>query len=394
MSLFKKCEDYTEARQVREAGFYTYFRAIESAQDTVVQIDGRKLVMIGSNSYLGLTTDPRVKKAAIEAVEKYGTGCAGSRFLNGTLDIHVELETKLARFIRKEGAQVFSTGFQTNLGTISTLVGKDDVVISDRTNHASIVEGCRLSFGTFKKFKHNDMDDLKRVLAGCDNPGGKLIVVDGVFSMDGDIVKLDKIVELAKTYDARIMVDDAHGIGVLGKTGRGTAEHFGVEDEIDLIMGTFSKTFASLGGFIAGEKLVMDFLRHRSRELVFSASMPPAAVATVSTALDILETEPERREHLWANMERMKSGLEALGFNTGLSETPIIPVVVGDNERTFLMCQMLHDNGVFANAVVSPGVPPGHAMIRTSYMATHTFEQLDRVLEVFEKIGKELGVIQ
>jgi 8-amino-7-oxononanoate synthase len=374
------------------AGIYPYFRVIESAQDPEVIMNGRRMIMVGSNNYLGLTNHPAVKEAAIEAVKKYGSGCAGSRFLNGTLDIHVRLEEKLARFIRKEAALVFSTGFQVNLGVISALIGKDDVVIIDKMDHASIIDGCRLSYGEVKKYRHNDMADLERVLQQTADRS-KLIVVDGVFSMEGDIVNLPGVVELAKKYGARLMVDDAHGIGVLGKTGRGTAEHFGLEDEVDIIMGTYSKSLASIGGFIAGSEKVVHYIKHFARALIFSASPPPASVAAVSAALDIIDNEPDRIEMLWKNTRKMLAGFKSLGFRIGPSETPIIPVLVGENEKAFTMGMMLQEEGVFANVAVSPAVPEGKALIRTSYMATHTGEQMDRVLSAFEKTGKALGLI-
>jgi 8-amino-7-oxononanoate synthase len=390
--IFEKCKRFTAAREAMAAGIYPYFRIIESAQEPEVIVNGRKMIMVGSNNYLGLTNHPRVKEAAIEALRKYGSGCAGSRFLNGTLDIHVKLEEKLARFMRKEAALVFSTGFQTNLGVISALAGKDDVVLIDKMDHASIIDGCRLSFSEVKKFKHNDMEDLERLLQQYKDKG-KLIVVDGVFSMEGDIVDLPNVVRLAKKYGARVMVDDAHGIGVLGKTGRGTAEHFGLEDEVDLIMGTYSKSLASIGGFIAASEEVIHYIKHFARALIFSASPPPASVASVSAAIDIIEEEPERRERLHRNTQKMLKGFKELGFNTGQSKTPIIPLMVGDDHKAFVMTKMLHDRGVFANVAVSPAVPNGKALIRTSYMATHTDEQLDRVLQVFEEVGKILGLI-
>jgi 8-amino-7-oxononanoate synthase len=350
------------------------------------------MIMVGSNNYLGLTSHSKVKEAAIEAIKKYGTGCAGSRFLNGTLDIHVKLEEKLAGFIRKESALIFSTGFQVNLGVISALVGKDDVAIIDKMDHASIIDGCRLSFGEVKKFKHNDMSDLKRLLTEYEDKD-KLIVVDGVFSMEGDIANLPEIVALAKKYGARIMVDDAHGIGVLGKTGRGTAEHFGLEDEVDLIMGTYSKSLASIGGFISGSADTIHYIKHLARPLIFSASPPPASVAAVGAAIDIIENEPERREQLWKNTTKMLNGFKNLGFDTGHSQTPIIPVIVGEDEKAFLMAMMLQEEGVFANVAVTPAVPAGMALIRTSYMATHTDEHLNIVLKAFEKVGRKLGII-
>ncbi len=390
--LFDKCFRFTKAKEIMEAGLYPYFRIIESAQDPVVYMNGKRMIMVGSNNYLGLTNDPRVKEAAINAVKKYGTGCAGSRFLNGTLDIHVELEEKLARFMRKEAALIFSTGFQVNLGVISALVSKDDVVVIDKMNHASIIDGCRLSYGEIKKFKHNDMNDLERVLKGIDAKGC-LIVVDGVFSMEGDIINLPEVVRIAKKYGARLMVDDAHGIGVLGKTGRGTCEHFGLEQEVDLIMGTYSKSLASIGGFVAGDSDVIHYIKHFARSLIFSASPPPASVAAVSAALDIIDQEPERIEQLWKNTNKMLKGFKELGFEVGPSQTPIIPIIVGENETAFRMAMMLQQEGVFANVAVSPAVPDGKALIRTSYMATHTDEHLDIVLEAFKKVGKALGLI-
>ncbi len=391
--LFDKCYKFTKAKELMAAGMYPYFRMIESAQDPEVTIDGRTMIMVGSNNYLGLTNHPKVKEATIEAVRKYGSGCAGSRFLNGTLDIHVKLEEKLAGFIRKEAALIFSTGFQVNLGVISALIGKDDLIIIDKMDHASIIDGCRLSYGEVRKFRHNDMTDLERILRENKNRR-KLVVVDGVFSMEGDIINLPAVVELAGKYDARVMVDDAHGIGVLGKTGRGTAEHFGLEKEVDLIMGTYSKSLASIGGFIAGEEKVVHYIKHFARALIFSASPPPASVASVSAAIDIIESEPERIERLWKNTRRMHEGLKSLGFDLGLSETPVIPVLVGDDLVAFKMAMMLQQEGVFANVAVSPAVANGKALIRTSYMATHTDEHLDKVLHAFEKVGKALGIIR
>jgi 8-amino-7-oxononanoate synthase len=382
-----------EAEKVKGMGIYPYFRAISSGQDTEVTVDGKRMIMIGSNNYLGLTSHPKVKEAALEAVKKYGSGCSGSRFLNGTLDIHEKLEQRLAKFMRKEAAQVFSTGFLTNLGTIATLVNRKDSVITDRSDHASIVDACRLSFGRVIKFKHNDMSDLKRVLGSCENKAGKLIVVDGVFSMEGDIANLPEIVNLAKQHNARVMVDDAHAIGVLGENGRGTAEHFNLEDEVDIVMGTFSKSFASLGGFIVASERVINYIKHFSRALIFSASPPPAAVAACLAALDIIESEPERREKLWQITRRMHKELKALGFNIGNSQTPIIPIYIGDDIKTFQFWKMLSDEGIFTNPIISPAVPPGSQLIRTSYTATHTDEQLDKVLEVFKKVGKKMGVI-
>ncbi|HEX9911625.1 MAG TPA: pyridoxal phosphate-dependent aminotransferase family protein [candidate division Zixibacteria bacterium] len=393
MDLFEKCKRFTEAKKVMATGYYPFFIPISSGQDTQVTVRGKEMIMIGSNNYLGLTSHPEVKQAAIDAIKIYGSGCTGSRFLNGTLDIHEDLERKLAQFMNKESALVFSTGFQTNLGTISALVNKGEYIITDRSDHASIVDGCRLSFGKVLKFRHNNMSDLKRVLSTCPKHSGKLIVIDGVFSMEGDIAKLPDIVELAKKYHARVMVDDAHSIGVLGKNGRGTAEHYNLEDEVDIIMGTFSKSFASIGGFIAAKEEVIHYIKHFSRALIFSASPPPAAVATVSKALDIIIAEPERRERLWQIARKMHEGYRALGFDIGDTETPIIPILIGENMKTFKFWKLLFDEGIFANTAISPAVPPGTARIRTSSTATHTDDQMNRVLEVFEKVGKKMGVI-
>jgi 8-amino-7-oxononanoate synthase len=390
--IFNKCFKFNKAKILISHGLYPYFRTIESAQDPEITMNGRRLIMVGSNNYLGLTNHPKVKEAAIEAIRKYGTGCAGSRFLNGTLDIHVKLEEKLARFMRKDAALIFSTGFQVNLGVISALVGKNDLVIIDKMDHASIIDGCRLSFGEIRKYKHNDMTDLERVLRENEDRD-KLVIVDGVFSMEGDIAPMPEIVSLSKKYGARLMIDDAHGIGVLGKNGRGTAEHFGLENKVDLIMGTYSKSLASIGGFISGSADVIHFIKHSARPLIFSASPPPASVASVSAAIDIIENEPERREQLWKNTEKMLTGFKSLGFQTGHSQTPIIPIIVGENERAFMMAMMLQDEGVFANVAVTPAVPAGMALIRTSYMATHTDEHLEIVLRAFEKVGRKTGLI-
>ncbi|MBE0425672.1 MAG: pyridoxal phosphate-dependent aminotransferase family protein [Nitrospirae bacterium] len=390
--IFDKCYRFNKAKVLMSQGLYPYFRVIHSAQEPEIIMNGKRMIMVGSNNYLGLTNHPKVKEAAIEAIKKYGTGCAGSRFLNGTLDIHVKLEEKLARFMRKQAALVFSTGFQVNLGVISALVSKEDVVIIDKMDHASIIDGCRLSFGEIKKFRHNELSDLERILKEYEDKG-KLIVIDGVFSMEGDIAKLPEIVPLAKKYGARLMVDDAHSIGVLGNTGRGTAEHFGLEKEVDLLMGTYSKSLASIGGFITGDEKIIHYIKHHARSLIFSASPPPASVASVSAALDIIENEPERREKLWKNTTKMLSGFKELGFQVGSSQTPIIPVIVGEDEKAFVMAMMLQEEGVFANVAVTPAVPNGKALIRTSYMAIHTDEHLDIVLSAFKKVGKALGII-
>ena len=392
MDIFDKCYNYTDAQKVMAAGLYPYFQVIRSAQDPEVVVDGRRMIMVGSNNYLGLTSHPRVKEAALRAVEKYGTGCAGSRFLNGTLDLHHEVETSIAKFKKKEAALLFSTGFQTNLGVISALVGKDDVVIIDRWNHASIIDGCRLAFGQILKYRHNDMDDLERILA-AQGEKGKLIVVDGVFSMEGDIVNLPGIVRLARKYGARVMVDDAHATGVLGNGGRGTAEHFGLEDEVDIIMGTCSKALAAVGGFIASSHEVIHYVKHNARSMMFSASLPPPCVAAIGAAIEVIQEEPERIAKLWENSRRVREGLREMGLDTGLSETPIIPVIIGDDRLAFQFGRGLREQGIFANVGVSPAVPEGRALIRTSYMATHTPAQLDRVLEAFRTVGREFGVI-
>lgn len=390
--LLGKCHQFTQADELAQVGLYPFFRVIESAQDTEVWIDGRKMLMLGSNSYMGLTNHPKVKEAAIKAVKKYGTGCAGSRFLNGTLDIHIELEEALAKFSGKEAALVFTTGFQTNLGVISALVGRNDHVFIDRTDHASIVDGSRLGFGKVFKFSHNDIEDLNRVVSNS-TAEGKLIVVDGVYSMEGDIARLPEIVEVAKRNNAAILVDDAHSIGVLGRCGSGTADHFGLTDSVDLIMGTFSKSLASIGGWIAADRAVVNYLKHFARALIFSASAAPACVAAARAALDILINEPERQKQLWDNTHFMLNGLRSLGFDTGASETPIIPVVVGDNITCFRMWRMLHDEGLFVNPVVPPATPPDRALIRVSVMATHTQDQLAMALEKIGRIGKQIGII-
>ncbi|MGA2317913.1 MAG: pyridoxal phosphate-dependent aminotransferase family protein [Thermodesulfobacteriota bacterium] len=393
MDIFEKCAKATEYESgLKESGYYFFFRKLESPQDSEVVVNGKRVVMIGSNNYLGLTNHPRVKEAALKAIEKYGSGCAGSRFLNGNLEIHEELEKKLARFFRKEAALVFATGYQTNLGAIPALVGRNDVAIIDRYDHASIIDGCRLSFGQVKKYRHNDMKDLERVLEGTKDKD-KLIIVDGIFSMEGDIADLPDIVRLSKAYGARVMVDDAHGVGVLGNGGRGTAEHFGLENEVDLIMGTYSKSLAAIGGFIAGPSEVINWIKHLGRSMIFSASLPPSLVASVIAALDIVEEQPELRARLWRNTHKMLRGYKTLGYDTGTSETPIIPILIKDTMKTYQMCKLLFENGVFVNPVISPAVPPGRELLRTSYMATHTEEQLDKVLAAFEKVGRQLGVI-
>jgi 8-amino-7-oxononanoate synthase len=393
VDIFEKCYRFRDADVVKEAGLYSYFRTISSAQDPVVVIDGKPVVMLGSNNYLGLTNHPEVKQAAQEAIATYGTGCAGSRFLNGTLDIHVRLEEKLASFMRKPVALTFSTGFQVNLGVISCLIERGDIVYLDKLDHACIIDGARLGFGSVVKFNHNDPEDLCRRLEVHDSRKAAMIVVDGVFSMEGDLADLPRIVETAHTHQCRVMVDDAHGIGVLGEHGRGTAEHFGLEDDVDLIMGTFSKSLASVGGFIAGEERVINWIKHRARSLIFSAAPPPASVASVLKAIEIIEREPERRAQLWENTRFMAEGFRSLGFDTGFSASPVIPVVAGDDRTAFVMAKRLQDEGVFVNPIVSPATAPGRALLRTSYMATHRREHLEQALDAFGKVGREVGVI-
>ncbi len=393
MNLFEKCKNFQAAREVKAAGLYPYFRQISSSPGTKVIAEGKEVIMIGSNNYLGLTSHPAVIEAIHQAVDKYGSGCTGSRFLNGTLDIHVKLEEELADFMHREAALVFSTGFQTNLGTIATLVGKDDMIFGDRANHASIVDGCRLAFGEFKKYRHNDMADLERILTKNNSSGGKLIATDGVFSMEGDIADLPKITELASKYNARLMIDDAHSIGVLGDNGRGTAEHFHLEDKVDIVMGTFSKSFASLGGFIVSDEDIIHYIKHHSRTLIFSASPPPAAVAAVRATLKILRSEPQRRTRLWEITRRMHKEFTDMGFDIGPTQTPIVPIYIGEDMKTFAFWKALTEAGLFTNPIISPAVPPGKALIRTSYTATHTDEQIDQVLETFNRIGKQFGII-
>lgn len=394
--LFEKCYSFTAPDEVRAMGIYPYFHPIQSAPGNEVIVDGKKCIMVGSNNYLGLVNHPKVKQAAADAALEFGSGCTGSRFLNGTLDLHLELERRLAKFVKRESALCFSTGFQTNLGTISCLVGKNDSVIIDRQDHACIVDGCRLAYGKTYKFAHNDMTDFERVIANVrkiNTRGGILVVVDGVFSMEGDIIDLPNLAKVAKHYGAKIMVDDAHSVGVLGATGAGTAEHFGLINEVDLVMGTFSKSFASLGGYIAGDRKVIDYIKHTARALIFSASITPSSAAAVLAALDIIEAEPERREHLWRNARRMQMEFKRLGFDIGLSQTPIVPIRVGEDLDCFKFWRALYDNGVFTNPVISPAVPPGQGMIRTSYTATHTDEHLDKVVEVMARVGRSAGLI-
>ncbi|MGB8321013.1 MAG: pyridoxal phosphate-dependent aminotransferase family protein [Ignavibacteriaceae bacterium] len=396
MDLFKKAYDFTRADDVKKSGLYPYFRAIEENEGPVVQIEGRKVIMAGSNNYLGLTAHPKVKEAAIKAVEKYGTGCSGSRYLTGTLDLHIELEARLAKFFKREAVLLFSTGYQTGQGIIPTLVQRGDYVISDKDNHACLIAGNLMAKGAtaeFVRYKHNDMDDLERVVSKLPDNGGKLIVSDGVFSTGGEIVNLEKLNKIAKTYGARILIDDAHAVGVIGKGGRGTASEFNLENEIDMTMGTFSKTFASLGGFVAGEERIINYIKHNSLALIFSASPTPASVAATLAALDILEAEPERVDKLVKNANKMRTGLKEAGFTVLEGRTAIVPVIVGDDNIAFNMWKMLFDAGVFVNVFISPGVPPGRQMMRTSYMATHEDEQLDKILDIFTDTGKKLGLI-
>ncbi|EDM38415.1 8-amino-7-oxononanoate synthase [Pedobacter sp. BAL39] len=390
--LHDRIAAFKDATAIKERGLYPYFRAIESGQDTEVVIDGKKVLMFGSNSYLGLTNHPKIKEAAKQAIDKYGTGCAGSRFLNGTLDIHIELERRLAAYVGKEAAVLFSTGFQVNLGVISCLLDRNDYLILDEYDHASIIDGSRLSFSRSIKYAHNDMDDLRKKLSRLPEDAAKLIVADGIFSMEGDLVKLPEIVKIAEEFGANIMMDDAHSLGVIGINGSGTASHFGLTDQVDLIMGTFSKSLASLGGFIAGTEETIEYVKHRARSLMFSASMPPSAVASVIAALDIIESEPERIDQLWANTNYAKKLLLEAGFDIGHTDSPIIPVYIRDNDKTFLITNILSNNGIFVNPVVSPAVPSDASLIRFSLMATHTFEQIEEAVDKIAAAAKEVDL--
>ena len=393
MSLFEKCYRYTMAREVQAAGIYPYFAPIEASYDTEVMIRGERKVMVGSNNYLGLTHHPKVLEAAEAALKRYGSGCTGSRFLNGTLDLHEILEDRLAKFVQQESALIFSTGYQVNVGVISALVGRDDHLFSDKLNHASIVDGSRLSFGIVHRYPHGDLRSLERELARTPAEAGKLIVTDGIFSMEGTIVDLPGIMALAEFYGAEVLVDDAHSFGVLGDLGGGTAQHFKLEDRVSLVMATFSKSLASIGGMIAGPEDVIHYLKHHARSLIFSASMPPASVAGTLAALDVIQEEPERREKLWSNTRRMQDGLRSLGYDIGRSETPIIPVQVGELERMLVFWRTLFDAGVFTNPVTPPAVPENSCCLRISCMATHTNDQIDFVLDAFANIGKKMAVI-
>jgi len=393
IALFDKCRSFTKAKEVQAAGLYPYFTPISESEDTVVKIGGKSKVMMGSNNYLGLTHHPKVLEAARKALERYGSGCTGSRFLNGTLDLHVQLEERLAEFTGKEAALVLSTGYQANLGLVSGLVGRGDVVYLDKLDHASIVDGAKLSFGDVVRFNHGDLAGLERLLGREDRPRGAMIIVDGIYSMEGDIADLPHLTQLAHRFGAALAVDDAHSIGVLGPTGAGTAEHFGVTDDVDIIVGTFSKSLASIGGFVAGQEYVIHYLKHNARPLIFSAALPASNTAGVLAALEILRSEPERREALWANTRLLADGLRSLGYDLGHSVTPIIPVLVGAMEKTFLFWRKLFDAGVFTNPVVPPAVPASQFRLRASVMATHTKEQIDFALDAFAGIGRQLGVI-
>lgn len=392
MDLFEKCRNFNTAKDAMERGIYPYFIPLNENEGTEVVFQGRRLIMCGSNNYLGLTTHPKVREAAIEAIKRFGTSCTGSRFLNGTLAMHEQLEAELAQWVGKEAALVFSTGMQTNLGTISSLIGRDDVVVMDKDDHASIVDGARLGYGKIERFRHNDINHLERVLKSIPDTAGKLIVVDGLFSMEGDLAPLPEMTRVAKQYGARLMVDDAHGMGVMGG-GHGTAAYFGVTNDVDLIMSTFSKSFASLGGFIAGDEDSIHYIKHFARALIFSASIPPANAAAALAALHVMRDEPQHARRVIEVADRMRKGFTELGFNIGNSITPVVPIIIGDDERTFMTWKLLFDRGVFVNPVISPAVSPGRQLLRTSYMATHTDDQMDKVLEIFEKVGKEMNLI-
>ena len=391
--LFNKCRDFTRADEIKALGLYPYFKPISESEDTVVVIEGQKRIMLGSNNYLGLTHHPKVLEAATRALHTYGSGCTGSRFLNGTLDLHLQLEDTLARFLGKDDCIVFSTGYNANLGLISGLVSKGDVVYLDKLDHASIVDGAKMSYGTTERFNHGSLDGLERKLARSGESSGKMVIVDGIYSMEGDIADIPNLLKVCRRHGAALAIDDAHSIGVLGPNGDGTAAHFGLSDEVDIIAGTFSKSLASIGGFVTGSKSVINYLRHHSRPLIFTAALPPANTAGVLAALEVLQREPERRTQLWANTKRLADGFRSLGFEVGPSETPIIPIVIGPLDRTLLMWRKVYDAGVFTNPVVPPAVPLSQCRLRTSVMATHTADQIDYSLDVIGKLGREMGVI-
>jgi 8-amino-7-oxononanoate synthase len=391
--LFEKCLAFTKVEEVKAQGLYPYFKPISESEDTVVVIEGKKRIMLGSNNYLGLTHHPKVLEAATRALHRYGSGCTGSRFLNGSLDLHVQLEATLAEFLSKDDCIVFSTGYGANLGLISGIVGRGETVYLDKLDHACIVDGAKLSYGETERFNHGDLDALERLLKRANPARGKLVMVDGVYSMEGDIADLPGLIQLCHRYGAALGVDDAHSLGVLGPNGEGTAAHFGVQAEVDIIAGTFSKSLASVGGFVAASERVINYLRHNSRPFIFTAALPPANTAGVLAALEVIKTEPERRDQLWHNARRLQDGLRGLGFDIGPTETPIVPVLIGPLDRTMVMWRDLYDAGVFTNPVVPPAVPPSQCRLRTSVMATHTDEQIDFCLDAFVKAGKSLGVI-
>ena len=395
MDIFDKCKNFTRAKEIMDAGVYPFFKPLSGYDGACVEMDGRSIIMIGSNNYLGLTHDPRVIEASKKATQKYGTSCSGSRFMNGTLDIHLELEDKLAKFMNREAALIFSTGFMANLGAISAIVGKDDYIILDRASHASIYAGIQAATGAIiKRYLHNDMDDLEQIMANLDREKGKIIISDGVFSMEGDIVNLKRMTEIANKYNARVYIDEAHGIGVLGKNGRGACEHLGLEDKVDIVMGTFSKSLGSIGGFVAGSQEVIHYIKHSARALIFTAAPMPAATAATIKTLEIIEEEPERMERLNHISSFMHNSFNEIGFDIGHSNnTPIIPLFIRDDEKTLYFWKRLYDDGIFTNAILSPAVPPTQALIRTSYMSTHTDEDLHKALEIFQKIGKEINII-
>lgn len=393
MDIFKKCYEFRRAEEAKESGLYPYFTEIERVEGNYVWVNGKKTLMVGSNNYLGLFDDAKIKEATVAAVNQYGSSTCGSRFLNGTYSLHVQLEKELAEFMGKEETQTFSIGFQTNLGAISAIAGRNDVILLDRMDHASIMDAVRLSYAHVIKFKHNDMEDLEKKIKAVSKDKGKIIIVDGVFSMEGDLANLPEIVAIAKKYDARVMVDDAHGVGVMGKNGRGSCEHFGVLDDVDLVMTTFSKSFASLGGFVAGDRKIIQYIKHVARALMFSASITPASLASAYKALEIIKTEPWRRERLWEITRIINKGLTDMGYHTGNTQTPIIPVFIRDMEKTFLLWRYLRDYGIFTNPVISPAVPPEDALIRTSFTATHTDQDLEFILKGFKEGGKALGII-